>query len=218
MFTEHYEGWRNSRVNGLLKYVSKDLFKNKSLLELGCGFGDLGNIFQNLGCMATSSDGREEHLEVVKKRYPLLKTKKIDCDKDLIEEHYDIILHWGLLYHLDYSSIKEHIKNCCESCEILLLETEVCDSSDPNFFISLEDKDGYDQSLNKNAVKPSQTYIETELKKNNFDYICIKDPILNSSFHIYDWEVSETKTWKDGLRRFWICWKQGTPSPLEKTL
>ncbi len=215
MFTEHYEDWRKSRVNGLLKYASKESFKNKSCLELGCGYGDLGNIFQNLGCDVTCSDAREEHLDVLRKKYPSLKTKKIDCDKDQIEEHYDIILHWGLLYHLNYASLEDHIKNCCERCNIFLLETEVCDTNDPNFAISLTDKDGYDQAFNKNSTKPSQTYIENQLEKNNFDYICIKDPILNSSFHTYDWEVKETKMYRDGLRRYWISWKKGSTSPLK---
>jgi hypothetical protein len=35
----------------------------------------------------------------------------------------------------------------------------------------------------------------------------IKDSILNSGFHKYDWCVYNTKKWTEGYRRFWICWK-----------
>jgi len=33
------------------------------------------------------------------------------------------------------------------------------------------------------------------------------DSDLNSGTHIYDWKIEETKSWKSGLRRFWMIRK-----------
>jgi len=71
----------------------------------------------------------------------------------------------------------------------------------------------YDQAFNSIGIRPSQTYVERILKNNVFQYKLIKDSILNSDFHIYDWDIQNTKTFQNGLRRFWICWKN-IESPL----
>jgi len=210
MFADHYNKWRSSRMNGLIKYISPDYFKSKTLLELGCGYADIGNIFYELGAIVTSSDARQEHLEVVKERYPHIKTLLIDGDNMNIDCDYDIILHWGLLYHLN--EIESHLEKVSKKCNILLLETEVSDSDDKDFYVSTEEN-GYDQAFHNSGIRPSQTYVENILEKNGFQYKLIKDPILNSDFHIYDWDIGNTKSYRHGLRRFWICWKNA-PSPL----
>ena len=209
MFQTHYIDWRNSRMNGVKKYISPDYFKSKTLLELGCGYADIGNMFHELGAVVTSSDARKEHVDVVKERYPHIKTLLIDGDNDKIEEKYDIIVHWGLLYHL--REIDIHLENVSQKCDILLLETEVSDSDDKEFCLSTDEND-YDQAFHNKGIRPSQSCVEHVLEKNGFQFKLIKDPILNSSFHCYDWEIGNTNSWRHGLRRFWICWKNvGSP-------
>lgn len=121
-----------------------------------------GNMFHKLGAIVTSSDARKEHLEVVNKKYPHIKTLHIDCDDFKVDEKYNIILHWGLLYYL--KEIEIHLKNISQKCDIfiLLLETEVCDSHDKNFYIST-DEAGYDQAFNNRGIRPSQSYVEDVL-------------------------------------------------------
>ena len=212
MFKGHYDGWTQSRMNGIKKYMSPQFFKSKTLLELGCGYADNGNKFHELGAIVTSSDIRKEHIDVVNKTYPHIKTLIIDGDNSIIETKYDIILHWGLLYHLN--EIEIHLKNVLEKCNVLLLETEVSDSDDDTNYISVNEA-GPDQAFNNKGIRPSQSYVEKVLMKNGFNFKLIKDPILNSSFHQYDWDTTNTNTWKSGLRRFWICWKN-VHSPLIK--
>jgi hypothetical protein len=203
-FSGHYNNWRISRMNGVKKYISPDYFKSKTLLELGCGHADIGNMFCELGAIVTSSDVRKEHLDVVEKKYPHIKTLLIDGDNVNIKEKYDIIVHWGLLYHLN--EIEIHLEKVLQKCDILLLETEVSDTDDKQFYISINEK-GYDQAFNTKGIRPSPHYVEHVLEKNGFQFKLIKDPILNSGFHCYDWDISNSKIWKAGLRRFWICWK-----------
>jgi hypothetical protein len=211
-FEDHYINWRITRFNGTLKYINESFFKDKTLLEVGCGHGDNGNLFQNLGANVTCTDARQEHIINGKLKYPMLNFSQLDCDIQHINNKYDIILHWGLLYHLD--NIENHIEDVCNNCDYLILETEVCDSNDITI-LKVDENNSYDQSFHFKGSRPSPNVIESLLDKNNFEYKLIKDSILNSYFHIYDWDITNTNTWKHGLRRFWICWRKGIESPLK---
>ena len=210
LFNGHYVNWRESRMNGVNKYISSQYFSGKSLLELGCGYADIGNMFSQVGAVVTSSDARKEHLDIVKTKYPHINTLVIDANNLMIEEKYDIILHWGLLYHL--SEIENHLKDVSTKCNVLLLETEVSDSDNKDFYIKTQEE-GYDQAFNNMGIRPSPSYVESVLDNNGFQFKMIKDPILNSGFHSYDWDVNNSGTSRHGLRRFWICWKN-IDSPL----
>lgn len=210
MFQGHYIDWRESRMNTVKKYISSDYFKLKRVLEVGCGYADIGNEFYKLGAVVSSSDARQEHIEIVKTRYPHINTLIIDGDNDTIPEHYNIIVHWGLLYHLN--EIEIHLEKILQKCDVLLLETEVADSDDPTFYIKTNEN-GFDQAFSSVGIRPSSSYVERILKQNGFEYKMITDSMLNSDFHIYDWEIQNTNTWRHGLRRFWVCWKN-VDSPL----
>lgn len=210
MFAGHYDAWRTSRFNCINKYIPTNFFKDKTLLELGGGHGDNGDFFHKLGACVTTSDARQEHIDIVSRKYPHLHTRLIDCDKNKIDSKYNIILHWGLLYHLN--EIEEHLANVAAHCDILLLETEVSDSDNDTFVIKTVEN-GYDQAFNSTGIRPSESYVEKILANNGFQYKIIKDPILNAEFHRYDWEIKNTNTCESGLRRFWICWKN-VESPL----
>ena len=210
MFNGHYNEWNNSRMNGIAKYITPDFFKSKTLLELGCGHAHIGNKFHELGAIVTSTDVRYEHLQIVNKKYPHIKTHLLDADKDVIPDGYDVILHWGVLYHL--AEIETHLSRIAQKCNVLLLETEVSDSDDSTFYITTRET-GYDQAFNGLGIRPSPLYVEKVLEQNGFQFKLVKDPILNTGYHTYDWDIKNTNTWVCGLRRFWICWKN-TESPL----
>jgi hypothetical protein len=211
MFEEHYIQWRDSRINCIDKYIAgrgNSFFKNKTLLEVGCGYADIGNIFnKKYNCIVTSVDARKEHIDVVLNKYPNLSTYVFDADNEELQGNYNIILHWGLLYHL--YDIEKHLKNICSRCDFLFLETEVCDSLDDNFRIYIREE-GYDQAFNNIGIKPSEKYVEKILKNNNFNFRIILDPILNTPNHCYSWVNSNNNSFNFGQRRFWFCWKNGT--------
>ena len=209
-FTGHYNEWIQSRMNGISKYITPGFFKSKTLLELGCGHAHIGNKFHELGAIVTSTDVRDEHLKNVNQMYPHIKTYVLDADKDDIPDGYNVILHWGVLYHLE--EIETHLEKIAQKCDVLLLETEVSDSDDSTFYISTNE-DGYDQAFNGIGIRPSPSYVEKVLEKNGFKFKLIEDPILNTGYHMYDLEIKNTKTWASGWRKFWICWKN-TDSPL----
>jgi hypothetical protein len=210
-FEDHYIHWRESRMNGIKKYIKDGFLKNKSLLELGCGYADIGNEFYKLGCDVMSSDAREEYISVVRSKYPHIKTCVIDCDNTLLNQKFDIIVNWSLICHI--KNIDQHIQNVSENCDYLFLETEVLDHECNTCIFTVEH--GYDQAFNKNGNKSSQSKIEQILDINNFNYKIINDNILNSSFHKYNWSISNSSKYNTGQRRFWICWKKNKECPIK---
>jgi hypothetical protein len=211
MFSGHYDDWIESRMRGINKYVRPGYFKSKTMLELGGGHAHNGNKFHALGAIVTSSDARQEHLTTANRIYPHITTRQIDGDNMDTLGKYDVILHWGLLYHLN--EIEKHLEKVAAACDVLLLETEVSDSNDPTFAIQVNEG-GYDQAFNSRGIRPSPSYVETVLARNGFNFKMICDPCLNAGFHNYDWTIRNTNTWRNGLRRYWICWKDGVECPL----
>jgi len=151
MFDGHYGGWIDSRVNCLKKYIYPRYFKSKTLLEMGCGHAHVGQKFHEWGAVVTGADARMEHLQVVNSTKPHIKTLTFDADKDDLADTYDVIVHWGTLYHL--TEIENHLEKISRHCNVLLLETEVCDSDDSAFFISTVEKE-YDQAFNGTGISP----------------------------------------------------------------
>lgn len=181
------------------------------MIELGCGYADLGNSFHELGCDVNSVDARIEHINVAKLRYPHINSFVLDCDDLILDKKYDIVLHWGLLYHL--KDIEKNLTVVCDKCDYLFLETEVIDGDNEDDFIHVNEN-GYDQAYNNIGSRPSYTKVEKILTKNDFKFVLIKDPILNTPHHIYDWNITNSKRWANGMRRFWICWRNNVESPL----
>jgi hypothetical protein len=199
-----YGPWVKSRMAGVQKYLQQPVV-GKTLLELGGGHGLCGNEFHKLGAIVTTCDALEEHIDVAKQRYPHLNAFQLDVEHDsLPDTHYDIILHWGLLYHI--AEIDKHLADVCHACDTLLLESEVIDSENPDSFFRRTEQ-GADQAANNVGMRPSAAMIEVILKKNGFDFLRIVDPILNGGQHIYDWKCKETGEWTQSHRRFWIAWR-----------
>ena len=205
-FGDHYNTWRQTRIQKVESLFGKEFFKNKTMLELGCGYGDIGMHFDGLGAKVTFAEGRQEHIDVFKKRYP---------DKEIIqlnqefpwdlERKFDIVIHWGVLYHLN--NWQQDLLSLSRHTNLIFLETEVCDSDNEDIDLKLEPSDRYDQEMGSCASRPSANNVEKNLKQLGYKYTRYDDKDLNSGFHEYDWEVKNTDTWHYGLRRFWVVKK-----------
>ena len=204
-FSDHYEYWRAKRVVAIVEHYGESFFKNKKILELGCGYGDIGKVFIGLGAEVIFAEGREEHVNILKNKFPNNRVYKVNLENEwpFKYEKFDLILHLGVLYHLD--NIEFSLEKSILNTSNLVLETEVCDSDDPNLVLKIdENMDGYDQSLIGKGSRPSGKYLENIFKKYNCSYEIIKDKRCNALFHRYDWSVKNTNTWEHGLRRFYF--------------
>ena len=210
--------WATSRINYLIKIIGDvSWFKNKNILELGCAHGDIGETFLDMGAKVTFAEGRQEHVSVVSERlaHHILEGNctVITLDQDQpwkAEKKYDLIIHWGVLYHLE--NWENDLITCLMSANHVCLETEVIDSDDPYEFKSRRE-DGYDQSIHGIGTHPSPANIERVLKENVASFVRYDDSELNSHYHHYDWVSKNDGSWKPGQRRFWMIstsekWRQ----------
>ena len=206
-FAQHYDDWRRKRVATITRFYQDrygaDFFAGKRVLELGCGYGDLGAEFAKLGADLTCSDARPEHLDVVRKRYPEVKVVQADLDSEWpFGDGWDVVLHLGLLYHL--RAPEPTMRWASQSATHLVLETEVCDSTDPRFILRMKES-GYDQAHNGFGCRPSTGCVETILTECGMQFERLLDGSCNSGMHVYDWQELNTGAWRHGLRRLWFA-------------
>jgi len=207
----HYIGWREARLAGINKYIAAGFFNGKSLLEMGCGDGGMAANFLAAGANVTCADARIDTLNYVKATYPTMETLQIDAEKETIVSNFDVVHHAGTLYHL--GAIENHIANLAAVCGVLILESEVMDSDDAALFTLNDESYGADQAFNGFGIRPTAAYVENLLTTHGFQFTRLDDPVFNFEFHEYDWVVSNSGIWRNGLSRFWVCWK-GVGSPL----
>ena len=189
-FLGHYPTWRTSRLRFLMDQWGVHAFRGATVLELGCGHGDIGAFFLSLGADVTFSDAREEHLAVVRTRYPGAATMLHDSNRALpvaTPGGYDFVIHMGLLYHLHPDAIATSIRDACAAGRRVVLETEVCDSLDSALIVETRES-GFDQAFDGVGARPSSAFIEGVLNDCNVRWYRHDDARLNTDFHIYDWQ------------------------------
>lgn len=201
--TQYHPEWQTNRINFILNLYDPEFFKGKKILELGSYNGYIGNYFAEvLGSDVTSVEGRSENVDMIKNDYPLLDAKCFNLDTtEWPFEKYDIIINFGLYYHLEKHH-KEHLINCIKNCDLMFFETVVHDSFESEIYFRSES--GPDQSLSNIGGHPTTSYIENILKENGCIFKKYCDGKLNGGEHRYNWEDKNTKISDDHARRFWV--------------
>src|SRR6266540_299913 len=72
-------------------------------LDVGCGFGYFSQYLKQSGIEVMGIDGRPENVEEARKRYPDIDFKVYDIEELSVGSlgQYDLVLCFGLLYHLE---------------------------------------------------------------------------------------------------------------------
>lgn len=204
MFDANYTEWTYKRIKFIMDHFGYPFFRNKKILDLGCGHGDVGASFYRLGADVTCVDIRDDNLQITTKKYQGIKTKRANLDREWPFDKVDVIMDLGLLCHL--FNYEAHLKNACRSTNILILETAVCDSDDPELCImGSEDPHAKDKSFSGTSSRPTAAKIEKILINAGMNFKRMDTNKLNSKDHIYDWSVSNSNNIDIGKRRLWIA-------------
>lgn len=203
-FSDHYDQWRQRRIAAIRNHFGDAFFRGRTLLELGCGYGDIGAAFRALGAEVWCSDARAEHLGVAVARHPGLRTVQADLNTEWPFGWFDLILHLGVLYHLEPTH--ESLRRACRSTSHLVLETEVCDAASPDMVL-LADEDGYDQAIDGRGCRPSTSRVERILTEESCRWTRVTDNRCNAGIHVYDWVETDSGDYAHGQRRFWFAEK-----------
>ena len=203
--TNYHSDWQQNRINFILSKYPKEFFKGKRILEVGAYNGYIGAYFSTLGAEVHCLEGRAENATNIKNDYPMISVEVVDLDSpDWNWGHYDIIINFGLYYHLEKFH-KEHLQNCINNCDLMFFESVIYDSH--NAEIYFRNEIGDDQSLSEKGGTPSTSYVENIFKEHNVNYQKFKDSSLNNYQHKYDWPDTGFRVFNQFDRRFWIIQK-----------
>jgi SAM-dependent methyltransferase len=217
LFDPSYETWRVRRFNKILEIYGVEFFKGKKILELGCGHGDIGAFFADLGADVLCLDGRIQNINFAKlkhRRVANLKFVQFNLENDFSHfGRFDLVIDFGLIYHL--RNVEAHLKACFAAADDIVMETVVCDSTDANKLVLCAERPEIDEeSLEGTGSRPSPFYIERIARENNFDFARYFTADLNAgSQFCYDWAHRNDNRLGDDfrLRRFWRLKKAAPP-------
>jgi SAM-dependent methyltransferase len=204
-----YLDWRARRIEKVLEIYGLEFFHGKRVLELGCGHGDIGAFFADIGAEVLCVDGRIRNINHAKLRHrgaPRLSFELLDLEGDFSTlGHFDLIINFGLVYHL--REVDGHLARCFGMADEIVLETVVCDSLDPHHILFRDEHVEIDEeALNGIGSRPSPFYVERLAEEAGLDVERHFSADLNSGgFFRYDWEHRDDGSANDdfGNRRFW---------------
>lgn len=203
--------WRRNLIKAIIDHFGPQWFAQKKVLDLGCGYGEVGGALLRLGAFITAVDARPENLGYVKQQFPAIKTLQLDLNSQWSFHHtnYDLILSIDLLPHL--SNWEQHITNICRHANNIVIETEISNSNDPNYHIpTTEDRHVNSFSFHGEGVILTAATIENKLSDLMTSYKRIDHNKLNSNEFSYDWQETNTGERNYGQRRLWFVRQEKT--------
>ena len=215
VFEKKYNQWRLVRVVKLEQIFGINWFKGKKILELGCGYGNIGLYFQDLGADVTFVEGKQEFIDVLKSKCPTAKVIKMDLDGAFeLNEQYDLVIHWGLLYNINHW--KDSLRSALAHARYLTLESNV-NRYDYDIEFKVKDFDygiKHCGIMNDIGSLPSISLIEKELpliQKRYDDKDLNIDSILTYTYICNDSSQNNQKFYNTafhekvyGGRKFWV--------------
>jgi FkbM family methyltransferase len=125
-------------------------------LDAGCGVGFFSQTLVECGLNAGGFDGREENIAEARRRFPEIPFEQGDIeDREILElGTFDLVLCFGLLYHLENPLLAiRHLRAMTDKC--LLLESMCLPGEKSSMLLRTEPRQG-DQSLTEVACYPSE--------------------------------------------------------------
>ena len=200
-FDKSYYELRMKRITKILEIFGTDYFKGKKLLEVGGGFGDIGAFFACLGASVVSAEYRTTNrnmASVMHRNISGFKSVFCDVENDFtyfrkyagssVNSKFDLILCLGILEVI--SDINNIILCIMKLSDNVILDTQVCDSTDPNTMLYDNMLGGYnDHPIHgMQGARPSPAYIEKLFTKNGWAFDRHFTCDLNTGSFLFDWE------------------------------
>jgi tRNA (mo5U34)-methyltransferase len=140
-------------------------------IDAGCGVGFFSQLLADCGLNICGFDGRHENIEEARNRYPQIPFEQADIQEraTLVLGRFDLVLCFGLLYHLENPLLAiRHLRALTEKC--LLLES-MCLPEEKFSLLLREEPRQNDQSLTDIACYPSEGSLAKMLYRAGFPVV-----------------------------------------------
>lgn len=205
LFRGHYDAWTEARLGWILRTFGDDVFKGRSVLDIGGGTGHIARRALDLGAGAVEVvEGRLANIREAEPREGLTFTHA-NLERGLVTaaDAYDIVINFGTIYHVVNWELML-VQSVALARELVFVETEVIDAENEATRYVIEDQWYYDQALGGIGTRPSEFEIDRLLARvPNAQAAKALDASLNAEFHRYDWENALEGMFASGMRRFW---------------
>lgn len=192
-----YGEWTQKRIDALIREYGKSWFEGKTVLEIGCGHGEIGLALMGWGADVTFSDIVEEFLAYIVQKNKQAKTVLHDCNTPWPFKHFDVIINFGLLYHVH--DPKQLLIDCVRSCDDLILESKTYDTPELTPVQIVEDG-GFGGAPDHIGTTFGAAFVESVLDQTGAKYRQI-DPQANVAEHI---EYVPNSGRSGYMRTFWL--------------
>jgi FkbM family methyltransferase len=143
----------------------------KTALDAGAGVGFFSQTLADCGLSVRGFDGRAENVAEASKRFPAITFEQADLeDRSILAlGKFDLVLCFGLLYHLENPLLAvRHLRALTEKC--LLLES-MCVPDDKPSMLLREEPSASDQGLTDVACYPSEDSLIKMLYRAGFSFV-----------------------------------------------
>ncbi len=201
-----FDEWNEKRVKKIIDVLGKYWFKGKTIHDLGCAHGEVGEEFLRLGAHVEFSDLRQENLDELDKRFKELQYKPISRiinqeEKYNLSRNFDLLIHFGLLYNI--KNWKQDLECALKHSNMMFLESIVIPKrGHEEVTLQRIPKTSKDASMVEYVGENGEWYLRTPeviedyLTELGCKFISFDDPELNTagwmnhkmlSHNIYDW-------------------------------
>jgi len=161
---------RQRAARDLLRSIAQET-KLLSALDVGCGVGYFSKFLADLGFQVAAIDGREENVIEARRRYPEIDFQTRNAEELSQAEigTYDLVLCFGLLYHLENPF--RAIRNLHSVTNRVLLLESMCAPGDEPSLQLLDEYHADDQGLSYVAFYPTESCLVKMLYRAGFPFV-----------------------------------------------
>lgn len=169
----HYRQMNQARACTIRNTIARlaPLLPLHTALDAGAGLGFFSQTLFECGLQVRGFDGRAENAAESRRRFPHIPFDQADLqDRDVLNlGQFDLVLCFGLLYHLENPLLAvRHLRGLTKQC--LLLES-MCVPDDRPSLLLREEPHEVDQSLTDVAYYPSELSLIKMLYRAGFAFV-----------------------------------------------